>query len=90
MFTEGKHPGIHKSSLTEFRSPTKFPSDHLSSFAGLTLNPYRFPVNRSTEGHSLLQVGDWTFVAEQREDGFVVTLSRESDKILVDGAARCD
>ena len=37
VFTEGKHPGIHKSSLTEFRSPTKFPSDHLSSFAGLTL-----------------------------------------------------
>ena len=35
VFTEGKHPGIHKSSLTEFRSPTKFPSDHLSSFAGL-------------------------------------------------------
>ena len=49
-------------------------------------------VNGSTEGHSLLQVGDWTFVAEQRqrEDGFAVTLSRESDKILVDGAARCD
>ena len=47
-------------------------------------------VNRSTEGHSLLQVGDWTFVADQPEDGFAVTLSRESDKILVDGAARCD
>ena len=47
-------------------------------------------VNGSTEGHSLLQVGDWTFVAEQPKDGFVVTLSRESDKILVDGAARCD
>ena len=50
-------------------------------------------VNGSTEGHSLLQMGDWTFVAEQREDGLwcdVVTVSRESDKILVDGAARCN
>ena len=52
-------------------------------------------VNGSTEGHSLLQVGDWTFVSSLRgedEDGWedVVTVSRESDKILVDGAARCD
>ena len=29
-------------------------------------------------------------MADQPEDGFAVTLSRESDKILVDGAARCD
>ena len=47
-------------------------------------------VNGSTEGQYLLQMGDWTFVAEQREDGIVATLSRDSDKILVDGAARCD
>ena len=51
-------------------------------------------VNGSTEGHSLLQVGDWTFVISlEDEDGLwedVVTVSRESDKILVDGAARCD
>ena len=50
-------------------------------------------VNGSTEGHSLLQVGDWTFVISlSGEDGWedVVTVSRESDKILVDGAARCD
>ena len=51
-------------------------------------------VNGSTEGHSLLQVGDWTFVIRLGdEDGLwkdVVTVSRESDKILVDGAARCD
>ena len=37
VWPEGKHPGIHKSSLNEFGSPTKFPSDHLSSFPGLTL-----------------------------------------------------
>ena len=46
--------------------------------------------NGSTEGHSLLQVGDWTFVIEKDENGFMMTVSRESDKILVDGAARFD
>ena len=61
---------------------------HLS--LALPLSFSKVNTGRSTEGHSLLQVGDWTFVSEQDGVGFVVTVSRESDKILVDGAARCD
>ena len=69
-------------------------SFHLNIFHLSLALPLSFSkVNGSTEGHSLLQVGDWTFVISlSGEDGWkdVVTVSRESDKILVDGAARCD
>ena len=43
------------------------------------------------KSHYLLQVGemdDWNYLIEQ--DGFTLTVSRVSGKMLVDGIARCN